>query len=1014
MGRTDAGGDLMRSSRERGGLADVQRWFDQGTVAGMTDGELLGRFVLGRDEVAFQAILARHGPTVLGVCRRWLHDPADVEDAFQATILILLRKASSIRDPQQLGPWLYGVAYRVARRARKLAARRDEHDRARALTPGTDREPPEQAELRQALDQEILRLPASLRLPIVLCHLDGLTQPEAASRLRLTPASIRGRLARGRQKLKDRLTRRGFALPGGLVVLDLAAESARGVVPPPLVAAALRLLTANATPAPMVTLLTHGVLRAMHLNQLRWIAAALIGIGTLAAGAATRAGRALESEPNPRSTPPEPSTPPARAAGLDRQPRLVLVEARDLRTDAPVPDVALDLSLGKNEHLPARTDQAGNATLTLPAAHADRWFSLTATRAGFVPLANRSDREPIAPATPYRFLFQMEPATTASGRVFDEDRQPVADATVLIDVKKRYPKSAQWVDLRSETTRTDASGRWSFVGIPAEPDAVQLASSHPLHLTGATYLKLENFEPLAALRNGSAVLGLNPRGTLIRGRVVGTDDRPVPNATVFFGEGRRFGNSIPPCKADEQGQFRFGVKPGTITSLTAQAPGHGPAGQELRVGVEPQQVTLKLAAPQVLSGRVVDRGGKGVTGASVMVGWSPTGPPRAGRSSETIAHELTTDAEGRFAWTEAPTSAVCAEVWAEGYQGLSDLVLAPGQANQFVLTASTPVKGTVTDAATGQPVPRFTILFGSIRRPGERLIWQRIYGLDEQAKKAAGSFEVPFTLDQHQCLVRVEGEGYLPEDSPLFELDGRPRDFTFRLTHAAPIEGTVANSDGRPAAGAIVYLVPANEQARLVNGELASGDRTTTIQTKVEADGRFMLSPRRDDYLLFALSDVGIAVHRRGERRLVLQAWGQVAGAVQVGGKRSVGLDLSGSPDAKEEPWSLDAPRLLFHYFVRTDQEGRFQLPRVAPGRHTFGQSIPDGMPGRQRFVELAAVDVPAGRAVSVQIGASGHAVEGKLALLRVPESSDANFVIDIWGGTNRSDDPRRQTNLSP
>ncbi len=147
---------------------------------------------------------------VLSVCRRRLRDPRDAEDAFQATFLVLIRKAGSIQKPHLLGPWLYGVADRVARRAQKIAARRVERDRIAVNTEPADVEDTgragrsaEQNELRAVLDQEINRLPETLRLPVVLCHVEGLSQPEAAVRLRTTPDGVRGRLAR-RAKRFDR------------------------------------------------------------------------------------------------------------------------------------------------------------------------------------------------------------------------------------------------------------------------------------------------------------------------------------------------------------------------------------------------------------------------------------------------------------------------------------------------------------------------------------------------------------------------------------------------------------------------------------------------------------------------------------------------------------------------------------------------------------------------------------------------------------------------------------------
>ena len=253
--RTVSGACFMASGQQGALLREIHQLFAAGTVAGLGDDDLLEQFAARRDEAAFAALLARHGPMVLSVCRRRLLNPRDAEDAFQATFLVLIRKAGSIKQPHLLGPWLYGVADRVARRAQSVAARRVERERTEVITESADVEDTgqagrsaEQDELRAVLDQEINRLPELLRLPVVLCHMEGLTQPEAAMRLRTTPDGVRGRLARARETLRSRLTRRGFAMTGGFLTLDFAAESAWAAPPAQLTAATLAMLKAGASP----------------------------------------------------------------------------------------------------------------------------------------------------------------------------------------------------------------------------------------------------------------------------------------------------------------------------------------------------------------------------------------------------------------------------------------------------------------------------------------------------------------------------------------------------------------------------------------------------------------------------------------------------------------------------------------------------------------------------------------------------------------------------------------------
>jgi RNA polymerase sigma factor (sigma-70 family) len=188
----------------------------RGTTA--SDRELLDCFVKDRDSAAFRNLVGRHGPAVLQVCRGVLQDPHEAEDAFQATFLVLLRKAPSIQVPASLGGWLRGVAYRTAVRARCHAARRRVIERTRADVSPTAQFHEELApEVRQMIRDELDRLPDSYRQPVTLCYMEGLTHREAASRLGWPVGTVKVRLVRGRRLLRERLDRRGASLGGVLL-----------------------------------------------------------------------------------------------------------------------------------------------------------------------------------------------------------------------------------------------------------------------------------------------------------------------------------------------------------------------------------------------------------------------------------------------------------------------------------------------------------------------------------------------------------------------------------------------------------------------------------------------------------------------------------------------------------------------------------------------------------------------------------------------------------------------------
>jgi RNA polymerase sigma factor (sigma-70 family) len=249
----------------------------------LTDAELLDRWVAQRDGAAFELLLWRHGPTVLGACRRLLRDPHEAEDAFQATFLVLVRKAASIHRRESLGAWLHRVACRVALKARRSAARRRRLEQPRADTIGPAA--PDgvgQSDLHAVLDEEINRLPDHYRRVVILCCLEGKTQAEAAALLGRRQGTVSSWLTRARERLRWRLHRRG-ALPGIGLAGPLLFETS---VPGPLVVATVKaaaLVAAGATGvlSSKVVALTEGALRAMLLTKIK-VAAVLLFV--LAAG----------------------------------------------------------------------------------------------------------------------------------------------------------------------------------------------------------------------------------------------------------------------------------------------------------------------------------------------------------------------------------------------------------------------------------------------------------------------------------------------------------------------------------------------------------------------------------------------------------------------------------------------------------------------------------------------------------------------------------------------------------
>jgi RNA polymerase sigma factor (sigma-70 family) len=305
-------------------LQEVRRFVSAAGAEVDSDRVLIDRFARSRDERAFAELVRRYGPMVLGACRRVLRNTSDTDDAFQAVFLVLVRRAAVIRDPDRLGAWLFGVAWRTANKLR--TTRRHgaplPDDIAVPATPGTD--------WPVELDAAIARLPEKYRTPIVLCHLQGLTATEAADRLGCPAATVTTRLFRARNTLRRRLTSLGIAIP-----VALTTDSVLHV--PSALAAVVSGVASGRSISPAAAQLADGVFRSLLMTKIRWAATAaccFVGIGVLGF-------RAGGQEPVGPSTPP-PAV-PARAdlpAAPPIQPEAATVKTANFRVTAPSQRIA--------------------------------------------------------------------------------------------------------------------------------------------------------------------------------------------------------------------------------------------------------------------------------------------------------------------------------------------------------------------------------------------------------------------------------------------------------------------------------------------------------------------------------------------------------------------------------------------------------------------------------------------------------------------------------------------------
>jgi RNA polymerase sigma factor (sigma-70 family) len=268
-----------------------------------TDSQLLNAFLEDGSDAAFEELARRHAPMVIGVCRRLLKNAHEAEDAFQAAFVVLARSARSLRKRSSVASWLHGVALRVSQNALRAAATRREHER-RAAEMAASESQASWDDLAPVLDGELDRLPGRLRAPVVLCYLEGKTTEQAAAELGWSHATLRGRLAKARETLRGRVSRRGVAV-GAALFATLVTENASAAAPPALLASTVNAATAAATTATVagagvasgVAAIAQQTLAAMAAAKIKLAVAGVVAALCVASGTALTVAHMANRQP---------------------------------------------------------------------------------------------------------------------------------------------------------------------------------------------------------------------------------------------------------------------------------------------------------------------------------------------------------------------------------------------------------------------------------------------------------------------------------------------------------------------------------------------------------------------------------------------------------------------------------------------------------------------------------------------------------------------------------------------
>jgi RNA polymerase sigma factor (sigma-70 family) len=622
-------------------LTRVRRDLAPNGTAVEVDRDLLRRFLNGQDEAAFEALVRRHDRLVRSAIAKVLSHPHDAEDAFQATFLVLVRRARSIAWRAGLGPWLYGVAHRVAVKARhagRTRVRKEKGAPARPCDPG-----PPDLSLREAcalLHAELDALPDRYRLPLLLCYLEGKTRDEAAAALGVSPGTLKGRLERGRRVLRDRLARRGVSLSVGLLAA-LAAGSA-GASPPSAVSALVELARGPA-PDHLLALTREATMYAV-LTKLTKTLVVLIGV-VAAASAVLTTGAARSTDPaqdNEKALPP--AARPAAGAAKTPGKAVSFVVNVLVKTPGGKPAAGANVAVWANrkEQAAGKTDERGRLDLTVPTFFPR--VMVVATAPGFAP-----DWAPFSPVFLGRQVvggpttltlgeagpaleghvtdLQGRPAANLPvdvervgrakpGRTFDEHIQKEPERPVLVDLDS-IPAEAAGLPGR---VTTDRDGRFRVTGV-GKDRSVQITTrgEATAHLqvrvvTRAIDAKLERHTPLG-LYGPKFTLRVGPSRPIVGTVRDAKTDEGVPGMKVT-----ELTEELCETVTDRDGKFRLvGLKKEKSYQLGTGSLGAAPyLDANLRVddtaGLGPISLDIKVHRGVVVTGRVTDSAGRPVAG----------------------------------------------------------------------------------------------------------------------------------------------------------------------------------------------------------------------------------------------------------------------------------------------------------------------------------------------------------------------------------------------------------------
>ncbi|HTS18905.1 MAG TPA: sigma-70 family RNA polymerase sigma factor [Verrucomicrobiae bacterium] len=942
------------------------------------DWQLLREYARNRSELAFAELVQRHLNWVYSAALRQVGDSHLAKDVTQAVFILLARKAGGLGQNTILNGWLFRTTRFVATRALRAEQRRRVRE-ATASAMSTINSPDENEVLWQQLtphlDQAVAALSKTDRTAILLRFYEKKSLREVGQQLGIREDAAKKRVIRAIEKLRKVLTRRGVVL-GGVGLIAVLAEQTVQAAPQTFALSVAQTAAASASASAVLPQLARETLSAWRWAKVNFVVAvsaasvAVIiltatillsrqhntmapdSVVTNAASATPIGGGVGVRKASSANTPAQ--EPAAREAA-------VTIHVVESSTKEPLPDVEIIAHFEKHS-VSGITDTRGEYRIQLPESdRSNLWVQ--ARKDGFVPMAVQWDVVAESFELPREFTFRLKRSAPIGGIVQDEQGRPIYHANVMIEQFDPYALEEageqthgikQRVHLDAGPNRfvlTDEQGRWRFDSVAADAREVQIYLFHVDYLSGYASQR----PTMERLRAMTSVMVMK-KGLSVTGVVLDEDGRPIQGADVVNGSDRS-SSDVRATKTNAQGRFQFnGIRPGPMV-LTFQADGYAPELKTLDANAQTEPVEAHLTKGNTIRARVLDTAGKPIADA-----WVGADTWRSHRSLFWQAH---TDTEGRFVWTNAPSDEVQFFVVRQGYMELREpghlTALKPSSEEQTItLVPELRVRGTVTDADTGQPILKFKVTTSS--GPGD-VIWYPYL----TTRFTEGQYLISAGSMWQDTYIRIEAEGYQTTNSPPFKPDQGDVQYDFRLQKATWLSGIVRSPDGSPVDDAVVSL----------DTGIAMGEHETTT---TDSQGRFSFAPPNKDYTVTVTHERGFGYatpeQLAASMPIVVQPWGRIEGTLRIGSRLAANETIIASTGLKNVSPSTEVK-------AGTDANGNFVMAEVPPLllrlRREREQRIGASRTWFSHRMDLGTVDVRPGQTRQVVLGGTGRSVVGHL-----------------------------------